>query len=352
MALVPLIGPTYDLDSRAADVQRLVNMYLVPLEPGNERTRYVFKDVPGLETPAFLVTPDAHICTEGPTWTARTIPAANYKDQAWGADRFMLVGGEGSDEVIAFSTDFGATWTEATTIPVSGGGTIPSVAYGNGFWLAGLNAVAVIKSTDGGVTWIEYPSSSYAKTSLRFLNSKFWFISAGSSTNLVRETTDGISYTSRTMPATTNWQDMAYSGTRHVALALDRMAYSDDDGVTWNAGASFASGSWNRMQYGNGVFVAIDQSGFVKVTADGVTVTTVAGPANFRDILFAQGVFISCGAGDEIYTSEDGLTWTLSDNLFTAGPTWGRMVTDGNGHYFVPTTATGGAVLGNSGACG
>lgn len=44
----PFVGPSYNLDSRPASVQRTVNLIPVPQEPGNERTTWVFKDVPGL----------------------------------------------------------------------------------------------------------------------------------------------------------------------------------------------------------------------------------------------------------------------------------------------------------------
>jgi len=43
-----LIGPSYNLESRAASVQRTINLVPVPIEPGNERTAWVFKDAPGL----------------------------------------------------------------------------------------------------------------------------------------------------------------------------------------------------------------------------------------------------------------------------------------------------------------
>lgn len=48
MGPLQLIGPSYNLESRPASVQRTINMMPVPLEPGNERTAWVFKDVPGL----------------------------------------------------------------------------------------------------------------------------------------------------------------------------------------------------------------------------------------------------------------------------------------------------------------
>lgn len=44
----PFIGPSYNLESRPASVQRTINMVPVPLEPGNERAPWVLKDVPGL----------------------------------------------------------------------------------------------------------------------------------------------------------------------------------------------------------------------------------------------------------------------------------------------------------------
>ena len=48
MAQLPLVGPSYNLESRPSGVQRTVNLVPVPQEPGNERTSWVFKDVSGL----------------------------------------------------------------------------------------------------------------------------------------------------------------------------------------------------------------------------------------------------------------------------------------------------------------
>jgi len=48
MATIPFIGPSYNLRRRHHSLQRSVNLVPVPLEPGNERTAWVFKDAPGL----------------------------------------------------------------------------------------------------------------------------------------------------------------------------------------------------------------------------------------------------------------------------------------------------------------
>lgn len=52
---VPLIGPSYNLRNKRASLQRTVNLIPVPIEAGNERSAWVFRDVPGLET--FDLTP-------------------------------------------------------------------------------------------------------------------------------------------------------------------------------------------------------------------------------------------------------------------------------------------------------
>lgn len=44
----PFISGTYALDSKPHSVQRTVNLMPVPLEPGNERAGWVFRDVSGL----------------------------------------------------------------------------------------------------------------------------------------------------------------------------------------------------------------------------------------------------------------------------------------------------------------
>jgi hypothetical protein len=48
MALIPIVGPSYNLHSKPADVQRTVNMIPNLIEPGTERERWAFKDAPGL----------------------------------------------------------------------------------------------------------------------------------------------------------------------------------------------------------------------------------------------------------------------------------------------------------------
>jgi hypothetical protein len=54
---VPFVGPSYNLPAWPADVQRTIGMVPVPLEPGNEKTGWAFRDAPGLVLHATLAGP-------------------------------------------------------------------------------------------------------------------------------------------------------------------------------------------------------------------------------------------------------------------------------------------------------
>lgn len=51
---VPFVDGSFQLRSRGADFQRTVGLIPIPMEPANERTAWVFKDIPGLVRKWFL----------------------------------------------------------------------------------------------------------------------------------------------------------------------------------------------------------------------------------------------------------------------------------------------------------
>jgi hypothetical protein len=82
MRQIRFVGPSYNLRRRSASVQRTVNMAPVPVEPGNERSAWVFKDVPGLELfwePVLYYTslPYPYEATEEMS-TAAAVPVSGY----------------------------------------------------------------------------------------------------------------------------------------------------------------------------------------------------------------------------------------------------------------------------------
>ncbi len=95
MADTPFLGPTYNLTSRPASTQRTVNLMPVPLEPGNERAGWVFKDVPGLVDTATTIAPSQYVDCDLLLHYDRALPAT-WKDYSIHRRALNLVPNTGS----------------------------------------------------------------------------------------------------------------------------------------------------------------------------------------------------------------------------------------------------------------
>lgn len=80
---LPFIGPSYDLPTRPSGVQRTVNMFPIPVETGNQNTRWEFKDAPGLEAWSLPVDPlEGFIYLDTFTGAAETLLVDHEPDVA------------------------------------------------------------------------------------------------------------------------------------------------------------------------------------------------------------------------------------------------------------------------------
>lgn len=194
----------------------------------------------------------------GTTWTTATLPASTtwsglgYGNKYWVALRT-------ASNLSHFSNDNGVTWKQAT-MPSSANWT--HIAFGNNIFVAIDNtnsSAKVAYSTNYGSTWSSAtlsltPASGWK--SIAYGGGVFVAVPGGS-TNTVSYSTDyGATWATATLPITTTWESVAYGNGRFVAVSStsNKPAYSFN-GVTWYSGNySIAS---NRIAYGQGVFVAI-----------------------------------------------------------------------------------------------
>ena len=105
----PFVGPSYNLASRPASVQRTINLVPVPVEPGNERTAWVFADVPGLVEFAteFPLSEGIYVFSEPGTYTW------NMPEGTVSVEAAVLGAGGGGG---------GGAHTGAASSPAGGGG--------------------------------------------------------------------------------------------------------------------------------------------------------------------------------------------------------------------------------------
>jgi hypothetical protein len=50
----------------------------------------------------------------------------------------------------------------------------------------------------------------------------------------------------------------------------NKIAYSLDEGVTWEFGSQHSTSEWYNMAYGEGRFVAADTGGYISISTDGI----------------------------------------------------------------------------------
>jgi len=123
------------------------------------------------------------------------------------------------------------------------------------------------------------------------------------------------------------------------------------DGITWTSRTNPVDNDWYSVTYGNGLFVAVAYTGTgnrVMTSPDGITWTSRTNPVDngWLSVTYGNGLFVAVsytGSGNRVMTSPDGITWTIG--VSAADNNW-RSVTYGNGLFVaVAYTGTGNRVM-------
>jgi outer membrane protein OmpA-like peptidoglycan-associated protein len=239
-----------------------------------------------------------------------------------------------------------------------------------GLALALVSSVAIMSQQvrADGTTWTARSATEASFwSSVTFGNGTFVAVSV-SGTNRVMTSTDGITWTARSVPAST-WTSVTYGNGLFVAVAgsgTDRIMTSPD-GVTWTPRGS-STDTWSGITYGNSVFVAVGagSTNHVMTSTDGITWTnrsipTSSSGAQWKSVTWGNNKFVAIsftGFNDRVMTSPDGVTWTYAqaihngnwssiaygNNLFVAtasnpGMSSDYVMTSSDGTTWTPRTA-------------
>jgi type II secretory pathway pseudopilin PulG len=125
-------------------------------------------------------------------------------------------------------------------------------------------------------------------------------------------------------PAAENnpWLSITYGNGLFVAISDSgtHQVMTSPDGINWTAQTT-PSNTWNSITYGNGLFVAVSRTGTNKVmtSPDGINWTARSSGLEtnyWRDVEYGNNVFVAVGLGtnstfnNKIISSSDGITWT------------------------------------------
>jgi outer membrane protein OmpA-like peptidoglycan-associated protein len=183
-------------------------------------------------------------------------------------------------------------------------------------------------------------------------------------TNRVMTSTDGITWTNRSVPTggIQQWKSVTWGNNKFVAISdtgFNDRVMTSPDGVTWTYAQAIHNGNWSSIAYGNNLFVATATSfggggssfDYVMTSSDGTTWTprTAAVAVGWNAVVYGGGKFVavSSSGSSRVMTSTDGITWTGHTAADASG--W-SSVTYGNGVYVAIATNGSGARVMTSGA--
>ncbi|MBX4195355.1 tail fiber domain-containing protein [Candidatus Parcubacteria bacterium] len=213
----------------------------------------------------------------------------------------------------------------------------------------------------GGNFYLATSSPSTFATSSIFalaINGVTGNISIGSTTSFSGEKLEvigniiskGTQWTSRTSATDNSWHNVAYGNGLFVAVAQSGSnIMTSPDGINWTTRTAAAANSWRSVVYANGLFVAVSSSvgggsllDHVMTSPDGINWTLRSGAVanQWRSITYGNGLFVAVaisGTGNRVQTSPDGINWTSRTSA--ADNDW-HSVTYGNG-LFVAVASTG-----------
>jgi tetrahydromethanopterin S-methyltransferase subunit F len=146
----------------------------------------------------------------------------------------------------------------------------------------------------------------------------------------------GAEYVITTRVSTwTQFNVPAGTDTSSSTVTIDNRSPAEHD--AWIGGVDVPSPAWRSVTYGNGLFVAVAQSGTnsVMTSSDGITWTSQTSAADnvWNSVTYGNGLFVAVsvtGTGNRVMTSPDGITWTIRTSI--PNNAW-TSVTYGNGLF-------------------
>jgi hypothetical protein len=176
-----------------------------------------------------------------------------------------------------------------------------------------------------GITWVAslFPGSAVNWTCPGKINGVF--VAVQNNSNIFATSSDGINWTTGTLPASQTSIVGTHSGTK-ILITSGSSYFSTSDGINWSTG-SLPNSSGGIVHYNGSRFVSVSaNTTYSSYSTDGVTwyAGGVVPQSSNQRITWNGTVFIvidSGNGGSSVATSPDGITWTAKTSL--PAVTWG-----------------------------
>ena len=240
---------------------------------------------------------------------------------------------------VAYSSPDGSTWTSvATSQYPSLAGDGYGVIYGNGIYLKlpDDTYITTVSVSSDNVTWTQVslpsPSSIYKYyTKIYFIKGNFYILGYG---GYIATSPDGVNWNLITSWPLQPLKKIVYGNGLWVAIGK-KIIYSSTNGISWTPQYSTNDNNYDLtgLTYGNNKFVAVGLYNAVLTSMDGKIWTKTTG-TGLGDITFGNEMFAGV-SGTSLLTSTDGINWTIRASYprVQYGGTRFSRITYGNGIF-------------------
>ena len=281
--------------------------------PGGTGTFYDLAYLDGVWVAAAAFPSVPFSSEDGVTWTQRQNAVTTFVRGAGAGDGKFLILGDGT---VQWSED-GATW-----LALAGelNARLYGAAYANGAWLALGDAGTILKSDDDGATWMNVsPGGTNGVRAATHDGSKWVAIGQRAWTSA-----DGESWTQHSLGGLfPSMNAVVHAGGQFVAVGETGAIRISSDGESWTAPAAPNTATYEAIASDGTQFIAAGQNffgGFLIASADATTWEDVSpeGTRKLHGIVHGLGRFVAAGDGQlfsatTIYTSTDGRNWESAD---------------------------------------
>jgi hypothetical protein len=215
----------------------------------------------------------------GETWGTTTVPTTDQllAGVAYGKGMFVVMSVNSSE---AYVSKDGVTWSVRPTPAQAGYWT--DVAYGNGRFVAVPEEGTAGGVSYDGLDWVAMtlPTVPVGYRRLAFADGLF-VLTRSDECNVVYTSSDGVGWTSRTMPSTAYWDQVAFTNGLFIAVASfalgTTVAATSKNGTAW-VSATVPAGGKQALRAGNGVFMLSIDTGDLYASQDCVTWSSISLP--------------------------------------------------------------------------
>lgn len=296
-----------------------------------------------------MINQDPNPSPSSTTTVVNTVPVGGIAQVFRSGDAYKAVGESVSRAAYpALSAEFprnGAMYSEQASVPISI--TVRGMAYGNGVMVAvcysTTTTTQIFYSRDRGRTWRVANIPVGAWNAVTFGNGKFVAVAttiSGTSAGAVTST-DGVNWVAAgNLSTTAGWSGVAWSDSLALYVAVagagSTTAASSTDGVTWTPRTLPTSSGWSAVTFGNGKFIAVSQGTAGAYSTNGTSWTACTLPAgSYGFVTYGNGAYVACGfiGSPCLASSPDGITWTARTTPPAAGTSGLGCVAFGDGVF-------------------